>query len=85
MRILKCRTFYEWARDEKISDICLRQAVFELTNGLYGANLGGGLYKLRVARKGQGKRGGYRTIIAFRLNDRAVFMYGFAKNGICKK
>jgi hypothetical protein len=28
----------------------------------------------------KGKRGGYRTIIAYRVGDRAVFLYGFAKN-----
>jgi hypothetical protein len=44
------------------------------------ADLGGGLIKLRVARAGQGKRGGYRMLIAFRSNLRAVFLFGFAKN-----
>jgi hypothetical protein len=33
-----------------------------------------------VARRGEGKRGGYRTIIAYRAGDRSVFLYGFAKN-----
>jgi hypothetical protein len=42
--------------------------------------LGGGLIKLRVARPGQGKRGGYRMLIAFRPKLRAVFLFGFAKN-----
>lgn len=44
------------------------------------ADLGGGLVKQRLARAGQGKSGGYRTVIAFRPGDRAVFLYGFAKN-----
>jgi hypothetical protein len=43
-------------------------------------DLGGGLIKQRVARTGQGKSGGYRTIIAYRRGDRAVFLFGFAKN-----
>ena len=38
------------------------------------------MIKQRVARKGQGKRGGYRTILAYRSGERAVFLYGFAKN-----
>ena len=38
------------------------------------------MIKQRVARPGQGKSGGYRTIIVFRVNDRAVFLYGYAKN-----
>ena len=33
-----------------------------------------------MARPGQGKSGGYRTIILFRQGERAVFMYGFAKS-----
>jgi hypothetical protein len=49
-------------------------------SGLIDADLGGGLIKQRVARKGQGKRGGYRTILAYRSGERAVFLYGFAKN-----
>jgi len=44
------------------------------------ADLGGGVIKLRVARAGQGKRGGYRMLIAFRSRLRAVFLFGFAKN-----
>jgi len=33
-----------------------------------------------VARQGQGKSGGYRTLIAYRAADRAVFLFGFAKS-----
>lgn len=44
------------------------------------ADLGGGLIKQRVARKGQGRSGGYRMIVAYRAKDRAVFLYAFAKN-----
>ena len=80
MRILKYYSFHEWAKSEKISDDVLRRAVNELSNGLFEASLGGGLYKKRVARLGQGKRSGYRTIIALRNHERAIFMYGFAKN-----
>jgi hypothetical protein len=39
-----------------------------------------GLFKQRVARSGQGKRGGFRTIIAYRRGTRAVFLFGFAKS-----
>src|SRR5438270_9418047 len=34
----------------------------------------------RIARSGQGKSGALRTIIVFRLRERAIFVYGFAKN-----
>jgi hypothetical protein len=42
--------------------------------------LGGGLIKLRVASSGEGRSGGYRTIVAYRSNDRAIFIFGFAKS-----
>jgi len=47
---------------------------------LIDADLGGGLIKQRVARPGQGKRGGYRTVIVCRRRELAVFLLGFAKN-----
>jgi hypothetical protein len=39
-----------------------------------------GLIKQRVARPGQGRSGGYRTLFAHQTNKRVVFVYGFAKN-----
>jgi len=80
MRILKYRMFRQWAKKEGISDSALKKAIDEIEHGLFDANLGNGLYKQRVARKGQGKRGGYRTILAFKEKNRSVFMYGYAKN-----
>jgi hypothetical protein len=47
---------------------------------LIDADLRHGLIKQRVARAGKGRSGGYRTLVAFRVNDRAVFLYGFAKS-----
>ena len=44
------------------------------------ADLGGGLIKQRVARQGKGRSGGYRTIIAFRARNLAVFLSAFAKS-----
>jgi hypothetical protein len=36
---------------------------------LVDADLGGGLIKQRVARKGKGKSGGYRMLVAYRVAD----------------
>lgn len=80
MRIFKYRIFRQWAKKEEISDSALKKAIDDIECGLFDANLGSGLYKQRIARKGQGKRGGYRTILAFKERDRSVFMYGYAKN-----
>jgi len=66
--------------EERISDNALKKAIDEMGNGLFEANLGSGLYKKRIARKGQGKRSSYRTILAFKEKDRSFFMYGYAKN-----
>lgn len=38
------------------------------------------MIKQRIARPGQGKSGGFRTIIVFRAGARAFFVHGFAKN-----
>lgn len=61
-------------------DEALANAIREAERGLVAAQLGGGLIKLRVARSGGGKSGGYRTIIAYSAGRRAVFLFGFAKN-----
>ena len=50
-----------------------------MENGLVDADLGGFLYKKRVARPGDGKSGGYRTVLSARIGDRYVFLHGFAK------
>lgn len=44
------------------------------------ADLGGGVIKQRIARPGQGKSGGFRTLIVFRAGVRAIFVHGYAKN-----
>lgn len=58
----------------------LIKAVKEAENGMIDADLGGGLIKKRIARVGGGKRGGYRTIVAYQRGARAFFLYGFSKN-----
>lgn len=80
MRILKTRWFARYARREKIGDASLIQAIERAQKGLVGAELGGNIIKQRGARPGQGRSGGYRVLIAFRSNERSVFLYGFAKN-----
>lgn len=77
---LKTKTFARWQRGEGLPDSALCAAVREMERGLFDADLGGGLYKKRVARPGSGKSGGYRTMISAILGDRYVFLYGFAKN-----
>ncbi|MFN0022869.1 MAG: type II toxin-antitoxin system RelE/ParE family toxin [Parvularculaceae bacterium] len=46
-----------------------------------GISLGGGLWKMRVARKGGGKSGGYRVLHFYRTDEMPLFLLTvFAKN-----
>lgn len=80
VHLLKTRTFARWAKREDLADGELAGAVAEMKAGLIDARLGGGVLKKRIARRGQGKSGGYRVILASNLGDRWVFMFGFAKS-----
>ena len=80
MEIYKNRWFDRWARKQELSSASLCAAVCEMTAGLYEADLGGGLLKKRIARPGQGKSGGFRTLVATNKGARWVFLFGFPKN-----
>ncbi len=80
VQIFATKWFAKFARREGISDATLREVIERAERGSVDADLGGGLIKQRVARKGKGRSGGYRTIIAYRRARRAVFLFGFAKS-----
>jgi hypothetical protein len=80
VRIFKTRWLARFARKARISDASLIEAIERAERGLVDADLGGGVIKQRVAREGQGRSGGYRTVIALRVGDRAFLIYAFAKN-----
>lgn len=80
MRIFKNKSFARFAKKSEISDSTLCRAVNDIEQGLIDADLGGGVIKQRIARTGQGKSGGYRTMILFKVETRAFFVHGFAKN-----
>ena len=80
MRIFKTKWLTRFARRARIADHGLREAIERAERGLVDADLGDGLIKQPVARSGEGRSGGYRMLIAYRRDDRAVFLYGFAKN-----
>ena len=80
MRIYKTRSFDKWATKEGLGESVLAEAVAEMEAGLIDAELGGQVVKKRVSLVGRGKRGGARTLVAYRKGDRAFFVYGFAKN-----
>lgn len=80
MIIYKTRVFDRWVKEQNLSSQALCKAVEEMQRGLYDADLGGGLFKKRIARQGRGKSGGYRTLIATNKGNRWFFVFGFAKN-----
>jgi hypothetical protein len=72
-------------RKERLPEATLCRTAREILAGTLGAgeaDLGGGLFKKRVARPGGGKSGGYRMIVAYRppRTERVLFTYAFAKN-----
>jgi hypothetical protein len=80
VRVFKTRSFTRFVRKEGLTDDALRDAVSRAERGLIDADLGSGVIKQRVARRGQGRSGGYRTLIAFKAAERSVFLFGFAKS-----
>ncbi|MBK1613219.1 hypothetical protein CKO44_07000 [Rubrivivax gelatinosus] len=79
-QIFKRRDFARWQAGEKLTDAALCKAVQEMENGLIDADLGGGLYKKRLARQGAGKSSGCRTLLSARIGGRYVFLHGFSRS-----
>jgi len=80
MGIFKTKGFARFARRENIQDAELCEAVARADRRLIDADLGGGVIKQRVARRGEGRSGGFRTVVLYRQRQRAVFVDGFAKS-----
>lgn len=80
MRVFKNAWFARFARKEKIPTSALIDAIERADKGQIHADLGGGVIKQRIARPGEGKSKGYRSIILFRKDEKAFFVYGFSKS-----
>ena len=79
-RVFKYTRFSRFAGKEGITDHELLEVVDQLEADQADANLGGNVYKVRIARSGEGKSGGHRVIVYFRNEYRTFFSYGFSKN-----
>ena len=77
--VYKNKPFARFAKKTRITDVDLWNAAQLANEGVIDADLGGGVIKQRIAAAGKGKSGGSRSIILFRKNDRAVYVYGFEK------
>lgn len=80
MNVYLSKVFARLAVRDGLTNAHICQAVDEMNNGLIDANLGAGLFKKRVAMPGQGKRGGWRTLLGFQAGKKAFFLYLFSKN-----
>lgn len=80
MRVFKNAWFERFARKEKISAEALWEVVERAEQGQIDADLGGGVIKQRIARPGGGKSKGYRSIVLYRKDDKAFFVFGFPKS-----
>ena len=79
-RIFKTRKFAQLIESIGLTDLDILDATREMEAGLIDANLGGNVYKKRIALGGKGKRGGARTIVATRHAGHWIFIYAFAKS-----
>ncbi len=82
LAVYKTKSFARFARKARISDSDLWETARLASSGVIDADLGGGVIKQRIARAGEGKSGGSRAIILFRIRGRAVFVYGFEKKDL---
>lgn len=80
MSVYVTKAFARFARKASLADASLLRAAQDVAVGRYDADLGGGVFKQRVARDGGGKSGGFRTIILFRGGGHGFFAHGFAKS-----
>ena len=78
--VYKTTACARFVRKAGLTDTHLANAAAEVVEGRFDADLGGGVFKQRVARSGGGKSGGFRTLLAFRVGQSCFFVYGFAKN-----
>jgi len=80
MNRLSTKWFHKWAKKIKFSNQSLLDSINDLEKGLSTVDLGGHLFKVRVKSEHRGKSSSYRTLIVFKAEDRAIFLYGFKKN-----
>jgi hypothetical protein len=80
LKVFKNAWFSRFSRKEKIPASALWDAIERAEKGQIDADLGDGVIKQRITRPGEGKSKGYRSIILFRKDDKAFFVYGFPKS-----
>jgi hypothetical protein len=75
MSVYKTKEFSKFARKAKLASAELLEAAQAVAAGQLDADLGGGVFKQRIAREGGGKSGGFRTIILFKVGGHSFFVH----------
>lgn len=75
LRVFGNKPFMRFARKFGVSG----RELWSAAQGEPDANLGGGVFKFRLAREGQGSSGGARLIAAMKTGELMVMMFGFEK------
>ncbi len=77
-RVFASKPFMRFARRFGIGN----DEILDTVRGPCDADLGGGVFKFRLAREGEGSSGGARALIAMKIGQRAVLMFGFEKKDL---
>ncbi|MCL2231244.1 MAG: type II toxin-antitoxin system RelE/ParE family toxin [Treponema sp.] len=81
MRVFKSSWFAKFSAKKGITDASLKALVNDiLEQDLANADLGGNVYKIRLARSGKGKSGGYRVIVFYKSENKTFFYYAYPKS-----
>ena len=80
MRIFKNKWFHRFANREGISNSELKEIAKQLENEQFYADLDGNVYKMELARKGEGKHRGFRVLVFCKIDEKILFHYGFSKS-----
>jgi hypothetical protein len=78
LRVFGSKPFMRFARHFGTDD----KSLWKTVTGPCDADLGSGLFKFRLARQGEGTSGGARALIAIKVGQRAVLMFGFEKRDL---
>ena len=76
MSIFMTKVFDRFARKHDLADTDICQAANEVMAGDADADLGGGVFKQRIARDGGGESGDYRTVILYKHEGHASSCMG---------
>ncbi len=80
MGFYKLKRFHRFCRRNRLLDSQLAALARSLLRGRADVDLGAGLYKLRLAKEGAGKSGGFRLMVAQGSRAHVFFLLGFEKS-----